>query len=287
MRSHQRPFTSFAARALAAGRGLAPLAAALAAYLLPAFVPEPCQAGFHLWFIKEVYTNSTGSVQFIELYTASDGQQFVKTDGKTLTSTTNVFTFPSDTPTPTGNHHVLLATANFNLLPGGATPNYTIPSNFFNPAGDTLNFAAGTDIDTFTSPPIDGINSLNYTSKTSASSIATNSPRNYLGDGISVGTGDYNNNHAVDAADYALWRKTLNQSAATSGAGADGNFSGTVDTGDYTYWRSHFGNAVSGAGLSLSPAAIPEPTNIVCTLLGLATLALRRRRHEHTTAARS
>ena len=39
-------------------------------------------------------------------------------------------------------------------------------------------------------------------------------------------TGDYNGNGVVDAADYVVWRKTLNSTASPTGSGADGNQSG-------------------------------------------------------------
>src|SRR2546423_553780 len=46
--------------------------------------------------------------------------------------------------------------------------------------------------------------------------------------------GDYNQNGVVDAADYVVWRKTLNSSASPQGSGADGNGNGTIDAGDFT-----------------------------------------------------
>ena len=251
--------------------------------LLLSFAGSPpiARANFHLWFIKEVYSNPSGSVQFVELFTNNSGQEFLS--AHTLTSTANIFTFPGNAPSPTNGHHLLLATSGFGSIPGGATPDFTIPSNFFNPDHDTLNFAGGFDIDTFVSAPIDGINSLNYTSSISSSTVATNSPRNYAGNGSSINlapspTGDYDGNHVVDAADYVVWRKTLAQSAIPAGSGADGNSSGTIEVGDFTYWRARFGNAAgSGAGAG-QVSAIPEPSAIVLLLTALATSSLARRR---------
>jgi hypothetical protein len=71
---------------------------------------------------------------------------------------------------------------------------------------------------------------------------------------VAAVAGDYNGNGTVDAADYVLWRNTLNQ-VVTAGTGADGDASGTVDAADYGFWRTRFGN-VAGAGAS---AAVPEP----------------------------
>jgi hypothetical protein len=83
-------------------------------------------------------------------------------------------------------------------------------------------------------------------------------------------TGDYNENGVVDAADYVVWRETLNQTVAMSGDGADGNRSGTVDPGDYDFWRMNFGSVVpplaTGSGQS---GAVPEPASAFVLLIGL------------------
>jgi serralysin len=159
---------------------------AFAVVLLAASYQPAARAAFHLFYIQEAYSNASGSVQFIELFTNFDSQQFVNSFGVSLTSNGHTFSFPTDTPAPTGGHAVLLATAGFGSLPGGATPDYTIPSNFFNPAGDTLDFASGVDTKTFAAMPTDGIKSLNYTGQFTSSTIATNSPRDYAGTGGSV-----------------------------------------------------------------------------------------------------
>ena len=53
--------------------------------------------------------------------------------------------------------------------------------------------------------------------------------------------GDYNQDGAVSAADYIVWRTALGESVA-SFTGGDGDGSGVIDMGDYDIWRSHFGN---------------------------------------------
>ncbi len=82
-------------------------------------------------------------------------------------------------------------------------------------------------------------------------------------------TGDYNGDNVVDAADYVVWRKTLNQTVP-NGTRADGDGNGVIQQADYTVWRANFGNtAGSGAGLN-GIRAVPEPG-----MLGLlASLAL-------------
>jgi hypothetical protein len=154
------------------------LVVALAGFTLTA------HAAFHLWYIQEAYSNPSGSVQFVELFTPATDQEFLT--GITLTSGSKTFTFPSYSPAPTDNHSLLLATAGFGSIPGGATPDYIIPSNFFNPASDTLTYAGGVDSKSFTGAPANGVNSLNYAGAFSAATIAANSPRNYAGNGTSV-----------------------------------------------------------------------------------------------------
>ena len=56
-------------------------------------------ASFHLWKITEIYSNASGTVQFIELSTTAGGQQFLATHSITATgANTNNFVFPSNLP---------------------------------------------------------------------------------------------------------------------------------------------------------------------------------------------
>ena len=87
--------------------------------------------------------------------------------------------------------------------------------------------------------------------------------------------GDFNGDGFVNAADYTVWRDTLNASV-TPGTGADANGNGVIDGPgagtDYALWASNYG-ASQGAAASLT---IPEPTSLVLAALGL--MAARRRR---------
>jgi hypothetical protein len=64
-------------------------------------------------------------------------------------------------------------------------------------------------------------------------------------------SGDYNDDHVVDARDYVLWRKFHIH-------GAWG----------YTDWKTHFGETSGGSGSAFAPA-VPEPT--LFSLLAIAT----------------
>lgn len=87
--------------------------------------------------------------------------------------------------------------------------------------------------------------------------------------------GDYNEDGAIDAADYTTWRNTLGQSVLP-GRGADGNLNGVIDAGDYVLWKSRFGSAGSGSGLSGS-IALPEPAVSLLLATAFAAGAARSR----------
>jgi hypothetical protein len=75
--------------------------------------------------------------------------------------------------------------------------------------------------------------------------------------------GDFNNDGAVDAADYVVWRKGLGT---------------TYTQSDYNTWRAHFGQT-AGSGLAVSAnAAAPEPSMFVMMTFAAAGWCLRRRR---------
>ena len=258
--------------------------AGLIALTAAALTCAPASAFFHLWRFTEFFSNADGSVQFIELQALANGENFSQNGTISSNSTGKVFTFPTNLTGSTLNKRLLVATPNFASLPGAVTPDFTLPStNFFDPAGDTLTLFLSFQIDskTFTSVPTDGVMSRHYNASTGATSLGSNSPTNFAGSSGSVNlsapspTGDYNGNGTVDAADYVLWRKTLDQSV-TAGSGADGNANGTVDAPDYDFWRAHFGNTVPG--LAAGTAAVPEPGAIVLALLAVAGLSARRRR---------
>jgi hypothetical protein len=78
--------------------------------------------------------------------------------------------------------------------------------------------------------------------------------------------GDFNNNGAVDAADYIVWRKNVGVSIVMFNETVS---PGVVDQADYHEWRSHFGTT-SGNGAGITVTAVPEPTCL--SLAGLFTL---------------
>lgn len=147
------------------------------------------EGSFHFFDIQEVFSNSNGSVIFIELFSSAGGQQFLS--GHSLTfqinlaiqSTVNFSNLPGDTT----NKTFLVGTANLAPL-YGVTPDFVIPANFFSAgANNFLKFAEGTDRANLTLLPSNGVSSLNgnignsgeTSAATSVNAVAT--PTNFAG----------------------------------------------------------------------------------------------------------
>jgi hypothetical protein len=96
-----------------------------------------------------------------------------------------------------------------------------------------------------------------------------NAAQLYTAGVLSVGlAGDYNLSGTVDAADYVVWRKTLNQSG--TGLPADGDGSGDIDPADYDVWRAHFGQTAGSGSSASASVAVPEPASLALLLLSTA-----------------
>jgi hypothetical protein len=95
------------------------------------------------------------------------------------------------------------------------------------------------------------------------------------------GSGDYNGNGVVDAADFVIWRNSL---GSTSNLAADGSGNGIVDSADYDFWRQRFGTS-SGVGAQNS-LAIPEPTAVCLAIAWGLLLTCRRTRVDMLSKSR-
>jgi hypothetical protein len=140
---------------------------------------SPVSATFHTFQLNELYSNASGSVQFIELLEGFgvDGQKSLT--GHTLTVTqgpiTHSYTFPNDLPSDaTARKHVLIATPAFAAL-GIVTPDYIVPAGFLFINGATIDYA-GVDSIAYAALPADGVSSLNR-----AGTTGVNSPTDFAG----------------------------------------------------------------------------------------------------------
>lgn len=148
----------------------------VALLLLPA---APARALFHLWDVSEVFSDASGEVQFIELFTSQGSQQFVgdhdirTRDGGAVLET---FTIPEDLPGDSEDHHFLLATPGF-LAVAGIEPDFTIPAGFIElGVADGIDFA-GVDTFPLAGLPTDGVLALQRGGGTAAAS-----PTNFAGE---------------------------------------------------------------------------------------------------------
>jgi len=112
------------------------------------------------------------------------------------------------------------------------------------------------------------VNVQTYELQLSATAPSSNSP------------GDYNQDGAIDAADYALWRHTLGQSGTALAADGDGN--GIVDQADFVLWRANFG---AGPGRGDSDRPVTEPT-VMVILASAGACLLRHRTNSRVSTAR-
>jgi len=158
---------------------LAPVALGLVTVSLSSV---PALASFHLWQIDEVYSNASGTVQYIEFATSAAGEEFLTGHGITAKSpdamyepgATNTYTFTTDLPGDSANHHFLIATQGFADLHVVA-PDYVVPNGFLPLPTATINYA-GVDSVTYGSLPADGVHSIDRNG-----TAVVNSPTNFAG----------------------------------------------------------------------------------------------------------
>ena len=249
------------------------------------------QAAFHDWRIKEIFTNHDGTVQFIEFFTTSAGENFLNGHSIGATSDGNLvtYTFPNQSLSgSTASKHFLLATSGFSALAGGVAPDYVtapLPSNFFKPnaASISINFANGFDVATFAGSllPKDGVNSLTDTvlgifGDTDNFVTGVNTPTNFASVTGSVNVpppsnpSDFNGDGVVNGLDLAAWQGGFGAtgSAATKSAG-NADADGDVDGADFLKWQSQVGSPAA--------VAVPEPASCALALAASLLLASARR----------
>jgi hypothetical protein len=150
------------------------------------------RAAFHLWQLHEVFSNASGTVQFIEMQDTSSFETGTGGFNLSANSDGNIQTKTLTNLTGSTPGFLLFATAGFGSLPGGVTPDFTIPANFFNPNATTLTFGYDGSGDSISFAgaflPKDGINSITDTNIYGLANLVseTNSPTNLTGNAGSV-----------------------------------------------------------------------------------------------------
>jgi autotransporter-associated beta strand protein len=188
-------------------------------------VAPTAQAAFHLWNISELYTNSSGTLQFIELSTAASGQNFVGNHSITITfGSQHTFTIPSNlsTSTDTTNKDFLIGTAGIQAA-GAPAPDFIMPNGFLFSGGGSISFF-GANPGSYTALPTDGTMARLFTAGTNIA----NNPQNFAGQTGKVVVADI-----WTGASSTSWSASGNWSGAVPGA-----TSGTTNTDTATFSQS-------------------------------------------------
>ena len=85
--------------------------------------------------------------------------------------------------------------------------------------------------------------------------------------------GDYNNNGAVDAADYVIWRKNVGLNATLPNDAVGG----VIGASHYSQWKSNFGAFRTMGGGPPVGTAVPEPSTLLLLLAAAASIVCQRR----------
>ena len=156
-------------------------AACLAAVML--LFSSAALAAFHLYTIRQVYSNADGTIQFVVVGTSFNGEN-VWSLGATLSSTdsggTRSISFTKDLPSAsTAGTRVLIATQGFADL-GIVTPDFIIPDHFIATGSGSVTYVNST----LSYPgglPTDGVSALNI-----AGMQVPNVATNFAGESASV-----------------------------------------------------------------------------------------------------
>ncbi len=168
----------FSSKRITTGLGLI---AWVAVFCTATMNTSPARASAHLWNLQELYSNSSGTLQFIELFTTSATQTNFVTQRQIAVSNvgatlTNTFLVPQSTLPNTANRTLLFGTAGLQAA-GGPTPDYIIPNNFLFTAGGSIAFF-GANGGAYTALPTNGTASRIWAT---GGNNTVNSPMNFAG----------------------------------------------------------------------------------------------------------
>lgn len=141
-----------------------------------ALFAQSASASFHLWQLSELYSDASGTVQYIELSTFDSGQEFLSGHAISASQDASIHTFgfPMDLPGDTASHAFLIGTQGFANL-GIVTPDYIVPNGFLFQPNGSVNFA-GVDSIAYSTLPTDGVHAMNRNGNS-----VVNAPTNFSG----------------------------------------------------------------------------------------------------------
>src|SRR5262249_26468987 len=117
--------------------------ASVAALISTWLAVTPVQGAFHLWQIREIYTDACGTNQFIELFCPNSGKTLVNGQLINTPSGENIHTFTLNHGLPGGadilNKSLLFGTASITNL-GAPNLDYVLPENFIFAGGGSISF---------------------------------------------------------------------------------------------------------------------------------------------------
>ena len=149
-------------------------------------------AGAHTWDVWEVFSNASGTIQFVELKDpVGTSETFIGGHQIQGSPSGNLYTIVNNLSSgaSTNNKFWLVATPAFAALPGAPAPDEIKPAGFLFATTDTSVAYVGLDTMTFggLNPlPLDGIHSLQRPGLNLAPVSSVNSPTNFRGDTASV-----------------------------------------------------------------------------------------------------
>ena len=196
----------------------------------------PALADAHRWVISEIFSNTDGTVQFIE-WAVNRNEEHLLTTETVSTASGGFFAFPNNlNSSATSNRNFIMATAAFAAIPGTPTPDYIMPNGFLNPNGDTINYTGG-DIVSFGALPQDGRSSI-----TRSGIPFPNSPRNFAGETgpLRPGVASARNGSGLNPSCYSA-----------IGPALGGTWQGTIDGGTGANLVVVLANKNPGSGLVL------------------------------------
>lgn len=87
--------------------------------------------------------------------------------------------------------------------------------------------------------------------------------------------GDYNHDDRVDAADYIVWRNTMN---STTQLAADGSGDGVINLADLNVWRANFGHTFGSPAsrVAIGPS-VPESSTVAAVAVAWLVLMWPKR----------